>query len=198
MSNTNKRNSIIIVVVVLAALGIWFGVSRAREGASGNGDTTVYTNDQYGFSFKYPEKYFLEEHKLTGTSTEDGTKLLDVVLIEDTPTNRSIVERTNETATEGPIAITISVYENNNEHKTLSQWIRTNENSNFRLSNGTYASTTVAQKEALIYEWSGLYEGMSTIFEHANNILMASVTRIAPTDTILEDYERIMNSMSFK
>lgn len=152
-----------------------------------------YESAKYGISFNYPETYYLEEK-----DTSTGARYrYDIILTEDTEENRQL--RNNPTSTpprEGPVAITVSLHQNYLDNQSIAEWVKGSSFSNYKLrSNDQFATTSVAGTEAVSYDWSGLYEGRSYVFEHNGYIVMASVTFLTPEDRIVKDFDNIIESL---
>jgi hypothetical protein len=156
--------------------------------------TKAYNNDSFGFSFQYPEGYLVQEKE-----NDNGMRYsYTVTLLEDNASNRALIEGRPDAPQEGPTAIIITAYENNLDKYSLYGWLIGTNDSNFKLSNGTYASTTVAGKEALAYQWSGLYEADAIVVAHEDNLFSLTATYITPDDPIRTDFETVLNTLSFK
>ncbi len=143
-----------------------------------------FSSSPYGIAFTYPDSYSLTE-KEVGT-----TKRLhhQIVLInkKDLPLPKD---------GEGPPTITIDIRDNSTDKQSLDSWVKNYNVSNFKLPNGTYATTTVDGIPAITYAWSGLYEGETTVFLHKGNIVVVSVTYLSAKDQIHGDYQYILNSI---
>ncbi len=139
----------------------------------------------------YPQNYFVTEKEVGNGERRQHL----IMLVEDIPGNRDLLE--GKIVGEGPTAITFDVFQNNFEKLSAVQWIKGNSNSNFKLSDGTYKKTTVAGAEAVSYTWDGLYRGDSTVFEHKQNIIMATVTYLESDDDIRVVFGEVMKSLSF-
>jgi flagellar basal body rod protein FlgG len=188
---------IIITGIIIVVLGLIVWTLQIKNLGTNTGDvnTKTYNSSLFGFSFDYPENYFLEEKDL-GNSERMHTVL---VLTEDSEENRTLREGTaSTTAREGPTAITIDVFQNL-ENETGESWIRGNGNSNFKLSpDGILLTAKVGSRDGYAYRWSGLYEGNSIVFSHKGNIIMSSVTYLGPNDQIVRDFDIIMRSFELK
>jgi hypothetical protein len=111
----------------------------------------------------------------------------------------SITKATNvpaPTAGEGPVSVTIDIYQNDLDRLSLIAWITNTSESNFKLGPGVMASTTVAGVEAASYTWSGLYEGESTVFLHGTNVVSVSGTHMDATDEMRDVYRSVLASVS--
>lgn len=146
----------------------------------------TYSNPTYGLSFEHGDSYELKERELGDEHRwHYSITLIDKAALAVMPENG-----------EGPLAITIDVYQNDLDHQSAEEWIRNTNDSNYKLSpDGLIGSTTIAGVSALSYQWDGLYRGESIVFVHADAIVMASVTWISETDTIRDDFETVLNSL---
>lgn len=187
---------IILALVVLAVLAV-LGLRKASTGSSeegGKAATTTdsafakYENAELEFAFAYPSYYQVVE-------TDSGTpqrarKTVMLVTKED------YGRMTRGEMSEGPTAITFDFYQNDVGRQSLAQWVTGTNDSNYKLPpDEPYASTTVEGKEGLVYEWQGLYNGVSIVFEHAGNIVHATMSYDSPDSVIVEDFYDIMGSL---
>ena len=144
----------------------------------------AYPTEDFGVTFTYPKDYLFEERELS-----DGRVL---TLIENTPDNE-----TTTTPREGPVSMTIARHRNP-EKLGLHEWIRSRQESNFHLSNGMLVPTTIGGENALMYTWSGLYQGESVVSEKDDSIFMFSVTYLLPQDAIRADFQKMLDSVEFE
>jgi hypothetical protein len=147
--------------------------------ASPTPTSNTYANDRFGISFTYPEGYILSEKSV-------ATDHYAIALIREEDAVPVVA------GGEGPTAVTIEVY--NAEEGSLVDFLARPE-SNFQISDGTYASMTVAGLDALSYGWSGLYEGETTAFIRNNYVFAVSVTYRSPSDPIRAAYEEVLSSL---
>ena len=98
---------------------------------------------------------------------------------------------------EGPTAITIDIFQNDIDKQSIMDWMTGTNDSNYKLGDGAYVRTTVGDVDALVYTWSGLYEGKTTVFAHGDDIIAVSVTWLTPTDGMLADYQLLLDSFTF-
>jgi|GEM_PF-1074562 len=152
----------------------------------------TYTSETLGISFHYPDTYFLETRELG----DEHRGHFAIVLTEDTEENARVREG-NAIEREGPVSISIELYQNLDQQNVLD-WIKEDPVSNFSLSDGTYATTTIGGRQAFRYHWTGLYEADSIIFKHKDSIGVATVTFTTPTDRIRADFDKIMKTISFQ
>lgn len=177
-------------VLILAALGVYFLLPSRKVEApetvppQAAPTTKHYENAVYGIAFDYPLGYVLDEKERGDGHREH----YGIVLIREEDSE----PRVNS---EGPTAVTIDLYQNNLDKQTLTGWLTGNNQSNFKLSDGTYATTTVDGKEAVTYRWSGLYEGETTAFPHNDRIVAVSVTWLTPEDENVATYKALLASL---
>jgi hypothetical protein len=180
-----KLTIVAIVVIVLIAIAyIVYGrpvkeISRV--------EILTYTSEKYGFSFKYPDSYELSEREVGNAEREQFAIVL-------TPKESLPLPE----AGEGPTTISIHAYQNDLDGMRLAEWLTGTNDSNFKLSNGTYATTTVAGAPAVRYAWSGLYEAHVVAFERPGAIVAITGTYITPTDAIVADFEAVVQSVELK
>lgn len=149
-------------------------------------ETASYENQSYGISFGVPEGYVQEEREVG--DLHRGHYVITLTRAEDVavPENG-----------EGPTGITIDIYQNDIDKQTLLNWLTMTSFSNYKLGNGTYASTSIDGTEAVRYKWSGLYEGETTAFLHGDSIIAVSVTRLSPSDHT-DAYELVLEILTLE
>jgi hypothetical protein len=172
------RKTILVTLFVLVVLGGTFLWKTSG--------IPVYQNDRYGFAFSYPKGYVLTEREVG--NGERGHYAITLVREED-----SIPVENGE----GPTAITVDVYQNNLDNLTLLQWLTGTNQSNFKLSDGTYDTAEVDGVGAVAYSWSGLYEGKTVAVRHKDSIIAFSGTYLAPSDKIIGDFDLVVRSVKF-
>jgi hypothetical protein len=146
----------------------------------------TYSNADHHISFQYPENYVLSEMHPEDSS---GNKHHVITLInkKDLPV---------PVGGEGPTSITIEMYDNDAK-QSVEQWIRTSKESNFKLSSGNIATTTIDGTPALSYRWSGLYEGTTIVSAKHNQIYVFTVTYLEMGADIIQDFVVIRDSIKF-
>jgi len=175
--------ALFIVVLAIIAYVVYGSLSKTIPSS----EMATYTSGKYGFSFTYPNTYELSEKEVG--NTERGHYSITLIPKESLPLPE---------AGEGPTAITIDVYQNDIDNLDLFEWITTTEFSNFKLSNGTYVTTSIGKIPAARYAWSGLYEAHVVVFERPGAIVAVTGTYIAPTDKIVSDFEALVQSIEVK
>lgn len=183
----NKTIIWVLVVVVLGAGIYWISTTQkavAPVVVDSATEKITYSNSVYGISFTYPKGYVLTE----GERGNAERAQYSIVLVAEADAMPPIDG-------EGPTAITVDIYQNNLDQLSLLDWLNGTAVSNFKLGDGTYSSTTVNGTEAVSYNWSGLYEGETTAFLHAGNIVVVSMTRLTPQDVIITDYRALLSSI---
>lgn len=185
----NRQRIIVALALTMIILGIVF-ISRYQN----EPETKLkhHTLSEAGISFNYPANYFLEV-KDTGSPQRKRT---NIILTEDTEENR-LVREGKSSPREGPTAITVDIFQNI-EQATPESWVRGNSNSNFKQAYGEPTIFTYKDRDAVSYRWSGLYEGQSVVFAHDGNIIMASVTFITDHETIVRDFENLLESVELE
>jgi hypothetical protein len=154
-----------------------------------SGQLQTYVNTDYGTSFQYPENYVVE-----GRNTGNGERERYTVTLMD----RAAAENIPQNG-EGPTAITVDIFQNDLDEQTPENWIKNNNNSNYKLSpDGVLTPTAVDGSPAFAYGWDGLYLGNSIVFSHSGNIVMLSVTFLTPDDVILGDFAVVVASMQLE
>ncbi len=171
---------IVIALALSAAAYLFLSAPAPLPETPSAVGTSLYANGTYGVSFAYPAGYLLSEGE-----TGEGSYAVTLIREEDAV---PVIG-----AGEGPTAVTLE-FVPASEDFTLSDWLAS-PRSNFHLSDGTYASTTAAGKEAVHYGWSGLYEGETTAFLHEDWVVAVSVTYFSPADPIRSAYEQILETL---
>lgn len=177
---SNMKKLLIFSSVVLLALAA-FLFRPVGESAH-----KTYTSEKFGISFQYPKNYFLEEKNLGNAEREH----VAIVLTEDTEENRNIREG-NGPGRDGPVAITFDIYQNMEKLSPI-MWVKGNNNSNFKLSDGSYTETTVAGVPAVSYRWDGLYRADNIVLSHNDYIISAAVTYLTHEDGIRKDFGEML------
>ncbi len=180
-----KKLYTIFVLVVLVGLGLYLAGRQPDAPGTSSPLAAEYRNDAYGVSFSYPEGYVLQEGE--HGSAHRAHYAVTLIREEDSAPREN---------SEGPTAISVDIYQNNLDQQQLVSWLKGTNDSNFKLSDGTYASTTVDGVEAVQYRWSGLYEGETTAFRHNGNIIAVSVTYITPQDANIATYRDVLRSFT--
>ncbi len=194
-----SKNKILSIILLIAVIGLvfWYSKDNKKEMSpnieTDGSDLVVYESSQFGFSFKYPEIYFLEEKDLGNGERYHKA----IILTENTEENR-LVREGKSPGREGPTAITIDIYQNNLDNISIESWLINNNNSNFKLSNGTFEEVAVDGKLAVKYSWSGLYEADTVALTHKENIISITVTYISKDDFIRDDFVKILESFDLK
>lgn len=193
MSKSTLRKIILAVCSLLILLGFFTAFTRSQSkkddcvtdtASQGCRREHAYNNSAYNISFTYPDGYVLTEGERGDAG--GGHYVITLVRKEDASPREN---------SEGPTTITIDVYHGAVAQAPLLRWLSESNASNFKLSNGTYASTTVAGREAISYRWSGLYEGETTAFRNGGNIVTLSVTWMTPEDTNIPVYRELLRSL---
>ncbi len=143
----------------------------------------TYNIKELGLSFNYPDTYNLIEED-AGSNQRKNTRL-------------TLMDKgfTPPIGGEGPKTINIDIYQNNIDKQTPENWIKNNSNSNYKLGDGVIKQTTIDGKPALEYSWSGLYNGVTIVFEHNENIVAVSGTYLEVGDRIVKDYKNLLASI---
>jgi predicted Zn-dependent protease len=166
-----------LLLVVAAALGAYFLWNSTAP--------KHYSSNDLGITFSYPPYYTPFGH-----TEETPEQTWSVLVLQDNDASRAPAN------SEGPPAITIIAF--NNVHKeSLSQWVRGSAFSNFKLSSGTLASTTIGGEEAVMYRYTGLYENDAAVVIHGGKIYFFSAGWLTEQDKIRKDFQKILESVRF-
>jgi len=187
-----KMNYPKIVTIIALALvfvgGAWYALEQRAIDLGQKPPAGIRGENEYSvdaFSFAYPDTYHLEEYDMG-----NGERRHVAVVL--TGENETVVPDS-----EGPVAISVDVYQNDLDNLTPEQWITGTNDSNWKMATSPQERVMVGGKEALTYRWSGLYEAETTVFEHAGNIVAVTVTFISPEDAIRGDFDRILSAFEF-
>ena len=172
-----------ILFIILVSSGV-FIIQELKEPSNAT-DYLQYSNPEYGISFSYSTKYVLIERDAPGGGLRKH-HTITLIHKNDLP----IPE-----LGEGPQAITVDIYQNNLDAQTGEHWIRNSNESNFKLSEGRLATTTIDGFESLSYRWSGLYEATSIVTAKPNWIYMFTVTYLEMGSQIIQDFVYIKDAM---
>ena len=181
-----KKIIVTLIIAALLALGIYMFLDKEPSVnvdsplAGGN----VYTSEKYGIKFTYPDIYVLQESEIG----DEHRRHYQIMLVQQ----EDSALRENS---EGPTAITFDIYQNNIDQQSLESWLKGTNDSNFKLSDGMYSSTTVDGVPAIEYRWSGLYEADAVAFRHNGAIVALTVTYITPEDANRKAYSDILKSV---
>lgn len=144
-----------------------------------------YEQSTIGLSFVYPNGYELQERR------NPGSEMREHYTIE--LTNAPTVPNG-----EAPPSITIDAYQNNLDAQTTEGWIRNASQSNFKLSSGVLATTTLDGAEALMYQYDGLYQGTTIVQARDAWVYAFTVTYLSPQDPIVEDFARLLQTVDVR
>jgi hypothetical protein len=187
MKRTNYFNIAIItfIVIALGAIGHWGYTSKYGPG------TKTYSNETYGVTFTYPNNYDLQENSLS--SAQGAT----VVVLTD----KKAVSPSNG---EGPVSMTIGMYplaafSPASGADPLLSWVTSSPYSNFSQSAQKEPGlTTIANQNAYLYTWDGLYNGTTVTTLHDGSIITFSVTYDGNSDMqIRQDFTDLVASTQF-
>ncbi len=142
-----------------------------------------------GIHASYPSRLY---KKRIASSSQN--LLTSILLIEDTETNRNIIEGKSEIPTEGPTSITIDVF-NNSEKLPVGTWYQGVPT--WSVHTSPYKKIILGGKEAVEFEWSGLYEGRTIVITQGETAYVFSVTWIDKDDQLIKDFEALLSSLVF-
>lgn len=194
MSFMSLKRLWILGVVLAAVLGalVYFGivpnpfVPHAPDLA--DREITAYASLEHGFAFAYPASYELREVPLV-----KGEYTWTAVMMADKEVLRQAEENG---ASEGPPLIAFQIFPNL-ENQSAEEWARYSQFSNFMLSVGGSATTTVAGQPAFAYRYSGLFTSDVVVVAHNNKIYMFLVDWITEDDQNVKDFDAILASIQF-
>lgn len=187
-SRTIAIIGIVSILVVLSLFKVYkytIEVPADQSGTQATSTLLQYSSVEYGIAFSYPESYVLEERDAPGSGMRRH-HVITLMRKADLPLPVN---------GEGPPAITIEMYQNDLDKQTTEGWIRNTSASNWKLGEGTLASTTVSGLPALSYRWSGLYEGTSIVHAGPRWVYVLSVTYLEMGADIIQDFVAIRDSV---
>lgn len=186
--------SLILIVLAIVIVGAGAYAFFAKKALSPTDDLSAdltnadvrYASTEHNIYFMYPKGYVLTEQEVGNGEREHHMTML--------------VRKGDEVAPEGgegPVAITVDIYDNSSDKLSVMDWMKNTNQSNFKLGPGTYDTEQVAGETAYSYTWSGLYEGRTTVLAHGTDIVAISVTYMDPSDGILVAYGDVVASFRF-
>lgn len=155
-------------------------------------DWLVYRNNRFSFTLYYPKNYFLEEKDLS----IPGRFHYAIILTADTEENR-LVREGKAPGREGPVAITLDIYQNDFDKRSALQWIFWHTDANFKLGSGFYTMGVLGGAEAVMYSFDGLYHADATVAAHGDAIFMLTGTYLTRVDEIHFYYKDVLDSFRF-
>jgi hypothetical protein len=203
----NKKSVIPVTLIVIAVIGILLIVKAAGDKKTASQQDTTstnktvstpgfYTSSVYDFSFSYPTKYILEEKETTTNKEKRHT----LTLI--TATDRqllSLSEGGNIPNDAAPTSIAVDIFPGAAISQTAEEWVKSNNNSNFKLSTDhKLSATTIVGVPAVTYSWDGLLASNSVVFVYKGNIIMISMSYITAQDIVWKDFASVIQSFKLK
>src|SRR3989344_534802 len=180
--NLSVKNIVLGLALLAVIVGGVYWYMQDGEEMSG----MLYSSAVYGISFQYPESYELQEREVgNGERYHYSIVLIDKEALANIPQNG-----------EGPPTINVNIFQNNLDQRTVEQWVRSTNDSNFKLSpDGTPVPTTVADTPALSYIVDGLYRSNVVVFAHGDNIIMFNGQWLPWDGQIRADFGRGLASL---
>ena len=150
---------------------------------------TTFNSTELGLMFEYPNNYTLQTHE-QGT----GERMWTVLTLIDSEILRSAIENG---ASEGPPAIAIQIFDNQ-EGYTAEEWIKGSSYSNYKLSfDETLTPTLIDTEGGLAYRYSGLFETDAVVVVHGDRVYMFSVDWLTAEDENIDDFMKLLKTVSF-
>lgn len=194
METTVKKESLVrggLALVVLVAFYLLGSLYVTKETEEKKQAMASYTSTPAALSFEYPKGYYVFE-KQVGTETNPQTT---IVLVEDTEEHRNVVNNITEDAREWPTMITIDAYVNT---KGLAPEVWAQQETTWKVSDKILRPAIIGVRPAVQYDWSGLYEGTSTIITSDTYAYVVSVTWMSADDQIRKDYAALLQTLVFE
>jgi hypothetical protein len=181
-------------ILLLAAFGaaVWyFGFREVALSPSAGGEAgALYTFNDAGLYFQYPQTYTFESYPLED-DTESWTSLM-LVRTKD----KEQAEANG--ASEGPVAITVGIFDAQSG-QSLEDWIKSDSHSNFALSpDQKLTPQTVGGEPALAYEHSGLFENDAVAVIHGGKIYLFEASWADANDPLRSDFQNLLKTLQFK
>lgn len=155
-------------------------------------NSEIFDDASLGFKFEYrmsPNGYILEELPVSANDDKDLQKALLLIRIKDSEEMKAATG-----PREGTPSISILMFRSTTQN--LEEWLL--EKSGF--SNYTENSEEEIQidgKRALYYEWEGLYDGKSIVFQHKDTIFLITGTFYNQTvDDRQADFDQMVMSIT--
>lgn len=184
-----KMKLAVLLVIVLAFVGLayWHYQSRQTTNPPTVG-TLAYSSA--GLTFTYPPTLYMKERVANEAKLERS-----VVLVENSESNRAILNGTAPVAGEGPPSITIDIYKNP-QHLTPEEWMR--QDTNWTQQSIARDGIVIGGLPAVSFDWSGLYEGNSSIVSFGDHIYVFSYTWLSADDVVIKEVSDVLDSVKFK
>jgi len=179
----------VAVVLVLVLGGILWVLSKNEIPTV---PSQVYSSEKLGFSFEYPEGYFISE---TDQSTGEREHY-SIVVFEDTPFNRSLVAG-EVIDTDAPPTITITLFQNNLDNYTARSFVEGTSFSNFKLSDSNLTEVTIDEEPGLRYKADGLWQSNNVVVAKPQFVYMFTGFYNSPEDEIVGVFEDILKTVKF-
>ncbi len=182
-----------VALLILLGTGMFVFVKEtAPENPQINAPSLkFYQSDAFKISFSYPDRLYLQERIGTG---RPGERLV-LVLVEDTPGNRDLIEGRSPLATEEPPSITIDVFQNT-KGLTADEWAK--EDANWAMGSRELRPVVVGDVSGISFFWDGLYSGKTAIVTQDRLVYALSVTWITPDDLLIKDFDALLDSIKFE
>ncbi len=194
MKPVNRLALMATIVVIVAGILYYTGILTGSSPVPTRTTTSVatYASPDYGVSFSYPSRYFVAQRDM-GT-LERGH--YNVSLFQDTSFNRDLVAGKVQ-GTEGPISLSVDIYQNNLDNLTPEQWMVERSESNYTLGRGTFVRESVGGVPGVAYTWSGLYNGRTVVVAKGEYLYSFTATYDSLTDITLADFPMLLQSVEF-
>lgn len=182
-----------IFAVAILSFGAYMYLSPQEADTLDSGLVT-YTSEVHGLTFKYPKTYFLEEQEVGNGERSHYV----IILTEDTEENKAVREG-RAPGREGPVSVSIDIYQNDLDRLSAENWIKTTSDSNYKMSpDGVLTPYSVSGLPGYIYRWSGLYEAVAVAVSNDRFIYAFTSTYITPEDPIREVFDKVVESSVIK
>ncbi len=194
METTVKKESLVrgvLALVVLVGFYLLGSLYVTKETEEKKQSMVSFSSTPAALSFEYPNGYYVLE-KQVGTETNPQTT---IVLVEDTEENRNTVNNIVEDVREWPTMITIDAYLNT---KGLAPEVWAQQETTWKVSDKVLRPALIGTSPAVQYDWSGLYEGTSTIITSDTHAYVVSVTWMSSEDQIRKDYVALLQTLIFQ
>lgn len=190
-----------LIIATVTAGGLYAGFRNEPTVAPVPSDTTVspapslstYEEASLGLAFTY--KTGADGYTLfSGTGDSTVGQLASLLLVHEN--ERSMIE--NPVAySEGPISITVAVFENTKKQFPRQWAVEHDAYSNFSLMTGAEAETVVGGANALRYTVDGLYRFDTVVVAHGSKMYVLAASYHDTTSPTYRDFGPLLASVRF-
>ena len=150
-----------------------------------------YSSAEYKIVFQYPSSLYLKEISNAGTL---GNPQLEVVMMENTQTNRDTLDSKLKEREAGSPEITVGVYQNP-DGLSAGKWA---ENTPWFIGSEDLTPISVGGQDGGSFSWDeGLYKGKSLIVTKGKLVYVFTLNWLTPEDQLIKEFNVVLNSVVF-